>query len=373
MGPDVLFLEGVGVVLVGGRPDPERVLRAAPVRQGKLGVDPLEDPRVLGGQGDGVGPAEAIVDRKPTVHAGAFAGGIAGAQGQGGGGSVRQADDHRPQPLRIRSRRQRHCHRIVHAGVEQPSLQLGDPVRRVELPSLPGRQIGHPIRIGAAGGLYLHAAEHHALARRDLEVWRHRSVGVIDQHLARFRFGVRVAVFLQGADNASLGGDHVGRSPRRAGAKLESGHGVGLRLRLGRGAGPGDPWRGDDGARAGIDADDRLGRVAVAEVRRDLIVVVALGAEHDLGVVSRFLGASPRLEPAARTALGCAHVTLYGLAQGLVADAGHRRLGLVGHGRSRPADERGGQSKSQAKSSHGAVQPCPSVLLEGGHSPVTAR
>ncbi len=334
VGPDVLFLEGVGVVLVGGRPDPQGVLRAAPVRQGEFGVDALENPRVLGRQGDGVGAAQAIVDRQPAVHAGAFAGGIAAAQGDCRRRAVRQADDHRSQALGVGRGRQRDCHRVVHAGVEQPPFQFGDRVRRVDLPGLPRRQIGHPLGIGAARGLHLHAAELHARARCDLERRRHRPVGVIDRHLAWLRLGVRIAGLLHGADDAPFGGDHVRGPPRRAGLQFDGRHRVGLHLRLGRGARPRDARRGDDGPGAGIDADDRLGWVAVAEVGRDHIVVVAFGAQNDGGVIAGLLGASPRLEPTARAPFGRAHVMLDGLTQGLVADAGHRRLCLVGHDRS---------------------------------------
>ncbi len=350
---------GGGVVAVGGGPELRAVERPGPFREGDLAVDALQDGPVLAVEAHGVGAAEQVEDRQHRVGGDPLAGGVAAAERQTDAGPIGQADDHRPQAIGVRRRRERHVHGVIDPGVEQPSFELGHRLGAVDLARAPGRQAGHPARIGAAGALHLQPVQPDLGLGVDPVGGLDGMVGMVDHHLARIGLGVGIAVLAQGGDQPAFGGDDVGGAPGLARFQPQRSLGVGLGRRIGRRAGPDHLGTGDDRAGSRIDAQQRPRRVAIADVGGHRIVVVAFRPKHDDGVVGGGLGALARLEAAVRRALAGPDVALDRLAQGFVLhalDAGAHLIGQAWPGDSRGYSENG-RGRPQAKSSHAAI-PC---------------
>ncbi len=161
VGPEIALGIGGGVVLVGGDAGLQGVERPREIGQRQGGVEALQYGPELGVEGQGVGASEQVVERQHRVGGDAFAGGVAAAQRQAGARPVGQGHDHGPQPFCVRRRGEGHVDGVVDAGVEQPPLQLGHVLGIVDLARAPGREAGHPARVGAALGLQLQPVQLH--------------------------------------------------------------------------------------------------------------------------------------------------------------------------------------------------------------------
>ena len=337
----------------------------------EFGVELLLDLGQAPGEGERVGLAQPVVQDPLRVDADAVAGrvgdlGDAGAAGIAAAGvaaadldrvrrAVAQADDDRPQPVHgFVRRRQRDGDGVEHAGVPQPLFELGHLGRIVDGALLPGRQAGDPLALGAALAHHFQSVEMHERPGREVKRRLHRMVRVVDQHQPRVDRGVGIAALAQRRLDAALGGQHVGRAPRRSWRQRQHLLGGRLRLAVRRQAVPVQFGLGQHRPWSWRHPHHRRRRVALADIGFDRIVVVALRPQHGDGRLAGFPRPPARVDPALRLRLGNPDRTLDLGLQRAIHLALHQRLWLRRGGDDRrqrdEADRRGGKDRDRSLS-----------------------
>ena len=327
-------------IVVGRRPigqetaaDLQDLVGAQEVRQVEFEVELLLDIVEPAGENQRVGAAQAIVERIASIHPRALGGRISGADLQRARLAVVEPDQDRAPRLACSRGRQGHRHAVVDVGVDQPLFQLGDLDRVVDVAWLPRREAAHEIGPGPRPPAETDRAQPHEIVRGQLERRLDGLVVMVDDDGARHGLGVGVAGLVQGDHGPRLGRQDVRRPAWRPGDELQRRRGL-ERDGLGRrGANPFHGRRLQREARAGRDLHQRFRRRAIADVRRDLRLVIALRPQQRGDVLRRVPRASPRLGRRRRRRLDLADGGQKSVAQRSVQRPHERRARL------RPPDE----------------------------------
>ncbi len=196
-----------------------------------------------------------------------------------------------------------------------------------------------------------------------------RVVLVVDHHPARAHRRVGVAAVAQGRRHPALGGHHVGGAAGRASLQgqrlVDGGERGGVRRR----PVPDDLARAQRGPRPRRHLHDGAGRVALADVGLDLVVVVALRAQYGDRRLAGLAGAAAGVDAALGVGLGDADGALDRAPQGLVEVTldGRFRLSGQGGGGREQADRHRGKDRSLNSSHAPSFFPAPPRIPFSAH------